>query len=263
MSAAVTGHLVLTTIHTVDAPSAVVRLLEMGVPPFLVAGGLAGVVAQRLVRKLCARCAGRGGRECPVCTDGYHGRNGVFEVLVVDDAMRTAVSSGASISSLRALARENGMGSMARDAMRKVAEGATSPHEAGKIIALSADRRPSAAAATRRFPQAPPAARGADGPAARHAPAARPSQPSGGSAPPASGRPLPWRDCLRGRRAAHRVRPRRSPCERSAPRSAPVADSPRSPALRAPASNRRSSRTRALPHLRPSTASSPRCRRAE
>ena len=138
MSAAVTGHLVLTTIHTVDAPSAVVRLLEMGVPPFLVAGGLAGVVAQRLVRKLCARCAGRGGRECPVCTDGYHGRNGVFEVLVVDDAMRTAVSSGASISSLRALARENGMGSMARDAMRKVAEGATSPHEAGKIIALSA-----------------------------------------------------------------------------------------------------------------------------
>ena len=138
MSAAVTGHLVLTTIHTVDAPSAVVRLLEMGVPPFLVAGGLAGVVAQRLVRRLCARCAGRGGRECPVCTDGYHGRHGVFEVLLVDDEMRTAVSSGASISSLRALARENGMGSMARDAMRKVAEGTTSPHEAGRIIALSA-----------------------------------------------------------------------------------------------------------------------------
>ena len=138
MSAAVTGHLVLTTIHTMDAPSAVVRLLEMGVPPFLVAGGLAGVVAQRLVRKLCARCAGRGGRECPVCTDGYHGRTGVFEVLVVDDEMRTAISSNASISSLRALARENGMGSMARDAMRKVAEAATSPHEAGKIIALAA-----------------------------------------------------------------------------------------------------------------------------
>lgn len=138
MSAAVTGHLVLTTIHTMDAPSAVVRLLEMGVPPFLVAGGLAGVVAQRLVRKLCARCAGRGGRECPVCTDGYHGRKGVFEVLVVDDEMRTAISSNASISALRALARENGMGSMARDAMRKVAEAATSPHEAGRIIALSA-----------------------------------------------------------------------------------------------------------------------------
>ena len=62
MSAAVTGHLVLTTIHTVDAPSAIVRLLEMGVPPFLVAGGLAGVVAQRLVRRVCSRCGGRGGR---------------------------------------------------------------------------------------------------------------------------------------------------------------------------------------------------------
>ena len=138
MSAAVTGHLVLTTIHTVDAPSAVVRLLEMGVPPFLVAGGLAGVVAQRLVRKLCARCAGRGGDRCPVCNDGYHGRHGVFEVLVVDDEMRTAVSSGASISSLRVLARDNGMGSMGQDARRKVSEGTTSPHEAGRIIALSA-----------------------------------------------------------------------------------------------------------------------------
>lgn len=137
MSAAVTGHLVLTTIHTVDAPSAIVRLLEMGVPPFLVAGGLAGVVAQRLVRKLCARCAGRDGGRCPVCNGGYRGRSGVFEVLAVDDEIRTAVSAGAPITELRAIACRNGMGSMARHAMRKVAEGVTSPHEAGRIIALS------------------------------------------------------------------------------------------------------------------------------
>jgi len=137
MSAAVTGHLVLTTIHTVDAPSAIVRLLEMGVPPFLVAGGLAGVVAQRLVRRQCSRCWGRGGGTCSACTDGYAGRSGVFEVLVVDDELRTAVTGGASITTLRALARRGGMGSMARDAMRQVAQGVTTPHEAGDIIAVT------------------------------------------------------------------------------------------------------------------------------
>ena len=137
MSAAVTGHLVLSTIHTVDAPSAIVRLLEMGVPPFLVAGGLAGVVAQRLVRRMCSRCQGRGGAACAVCTGGYRGRSGVFEVLVVDDEIRTAVTAGASITSLRTLARRNGMASMSRDARRQVAESVTTPHEAGKIIALT------------------------------------------------------------------------------------------------------------------------------
>ena len=137
MSAAVTGHLVLTTIHTLDAPSAIVRLLEMGVPRFLVAGGLSGIVAQRLVRRLCSRCDGRGGSDCPVCRDGYRGRSGVFEVLVVDDEIRTAVTSGASITSLRTLARRNGMRSMGRDAMRQVAERVTTPHEAGRVIALT------------------------------------------------------------------------------------------------------------------------------
>ncbi len=137
MSAAVTGHLVLTTIHTVDAPSAIVRLLEMGVPPFLVAGGLAGVVAQRLVRRVCSRCGGRGGADCGVCRGGYRGRSGVFEVLVVEDEIRTAVTSSASITTLRTLARQSGMGSMARDAMRQVAENVTTPHEAGRIMALT------------------------------------------------------------------------------------------------------------------------------
>ena len=142
MSAAVTGHLVLTTIHTVDAPSAVVRLLEMGVPRFLVAGGLAGVVAQRLVRRLCSRCAGRDSDECRVCTDGYRGRSGVFEVLTVDDDLRTAINASSSLTSLRTLARRGGMGSMARDAMRQVAQGVTTPHEAGQVIALTRGAAP-------------------------------------------------------------------------------------------------------------------------
>lgn len=137
MSAAVTGHLVLTTVHTIDAPSAVVRLLEMGVPPFLLAGGLAGVVAQRLVRRVCSHCRRRAAAACQVCRDGYRGRSGVFEVLVVDDEIRTAVAGGASVTALRALARRNGMVSMARDARRQIAEGVTTPHEVGRIIALS------------------------------------------------------------------------------------------------------------------------------
>lgn len=137
MSAAVTGHLVLTTVHTIDASSAVVRLLEMGVPPFLVAGGLAGVVAQRLVRRVCSHCRGRRGDDCRVCKDGYRGRSGVFEVLVVDDEIRTAIAADAPVTTLRALARRNGMASMARDARRQIAEGVTTPHEAGRIIALA------------------------------------------------------------------------------------------------------------------------------
>ena len=136
MSAAVTGHLVLTTIHTVDAPTAITRLLEMGVPPFLVAAGLSGVVAQRLIRRVCSRCDGRG-HDCTVCTGGYRGRSGVFEVLVVDDELRAAITTGASITSLRNLARRNGLVSMSRDALRQVAEGVTTPHEAGDVIALT------------------------------------------------------------------------------------------------------------------------------
>ena len=136
MSAAVTGHLVLTTIHTVDAPTAITRLLEMGVPPFLVAAGLSGVVAQRLIRRVCSRCDGRGDG-CTVCNGGYRGRSGVFEVLVVDDELRAAITTGASITSLRNLARRNGLVSMSRDALRQVAEGVTTPHEAGDVIALT------------------------------------------------------------------------------------------------------------------------------
>jgi type II secretory ATPase GspE/PulE/Tfp pilus assembly ATPase PilB-like protein len=136
MSAAVTGHLVLSTIHTVDAPGAVVWLLEMGVPPFLVAGGVIGVVAQRLVRRICVRCGGKG-NDCAACHDGMRGRSGVFEVLTADDEIRTAIAAGIAISALRTLARSNGMGTMADDAMRHVAEGTTTPHEAGRIISLS------------------------------------------------------------------------------------------------------------------------------
>ncbi len=146
MAAAVTGHLVLSTIHTVDAPGAITRLQNMGVPSYLLAGGLAGVVAQRLVRRLCLRCRGRGqrggngsgggggGGGCPDCHDGYRGRTGVFQVLAMTDGLREHVVNGASLGTLRQLATQGGMLSLKEDALRKVAEGVTSPHEVSRVV---------------------------------------------------------------------------------------------------------------------------------
>ena len=134
MGAAVTGHLVLSTIHATDAPGAITRLLHMGVPPHLVAGGLSAVVAQRLVRTFCRFCRGRNPEACTRCGDGYSGRTGVFQVLAMNDAIRDQIMRGASTSDLGRLASEGGMASLMEDVSRKVAEGLTSPHEAARVI---------------------------------------------------------------------------------------------------------------------------------
>ncbi|MCH8813259.1 MAG: Flp pilus assembly complex ATPase component TadA, partial [Gemmatimonadetes bacterium] len=134
MGAAVTGHLVLSTIHATDAPGAITRLLHMGVPPHLVAGGLSGVVAQRLVRTFCRFCRGRNPEDCTRCEDGYSGRTGVFQVLAMNNAIRDEIMCGASASELGRLATESGMASLTEDVSRKVAEGVTSPHEAARVI---------------------------------------------------------------------------------------------------------------------------------
>ncbi len=131
MAAAVTGHLVLSTIHTTDAPGAVTRLLHMGVPPFLVAGGLSGVVAQRLVRSTCTECRGRG---CEKCDAGLRGRTGVYQVLEITDAIRDEISGGASSARIRRLATEAGMRSLGSDARRAIAEGLTTPHEVTSVL---------------------------------------------------------------------------------------------------------------------------------
>ena len=134
MAAAVTGHLVLSTIHAIDAPGAITRLLHMGVPPHLVAGGLSAVVAQRLVRTFCRFCRGRNPEACTRCGDGYSGRTGIFQVLAMNDAIRDQIMRGASASELGRLASESGMASLTEDVSRKVAEGVTSPHEAARVI---------------------------------------------------------------------------------------------------------------------------------
>jgi type II secretory ATPase GspE/PulE/Tfp pilus assembly ATPase PilB-like protein len=133
MSAAITGHLVLSSIHTIDAPSGITRLLQMGVPPHLVAGGLSGIVSQRLVRRSCGSCGGRG-KGCPRCHDGYRGRTGVFQLLTVTEGLRELIARGGDVGEIRRRAEEGGMGTMSEDARRKVTEGVTTPHEVARVL---------------------------------------------------------------------------------------------------------------------------------
>jgi len=154
--AALTGHLVLSTLHTNDAPSAVSRLFNIGVEPYLVAAALRGVLAQRLLRKICSHCKepvemtaplqrtmqqlseGSGtpieqifkGAGCAKCRNtGYAGRIGVFEMFVPDDETLDAISRGASLQELRRLTKAAGFVSLRQDGLEKVKAGLTTLEE--------------------------------------------------------------------------------------------------------------------------------------
>jgi general secretion pathway protein E len=127
IQASLTGHLVLATLHTNDATSAVTRLTDMGVEPFLLSSSLLGVLAQRLLRKLCKTCHGAG---CAACGQtGYSGRSGVFELLVTDDAIRAQIHNRASEADIRQAALQGGMTLMREDGERLVQLGITSREE--------------------------------------------------------------------------------------------------------------------------------------
>lgn len=154
--AALTGHLVLTTLHTLDAPGALTRLVDMGVPAFLVASSLTAVVAQRLVRRPCPRCvtdvepdddvlraasvdAGvklRMGTGCESCGQtGYQGRIGVFEVLTVDRELRAQLAKSADEETLRGLATAKGMTTLRASAIRAALAGSTTLEEVARVCA--------------------------------------------------------------------------------------------------------------------------------
>ncbi|RZL64224.1 MAG: type II secretion system protein GspE [Variovorax sp.] len=127
IQASLTGHLVLATLHTNDAVSAVTRLTDMGVEPFLLSSSLLGVLAQRLVRKVCTVCAGSG---CETCGQtGYQGRTGIFELLVADDVVQSLIHSRAPESQLFVEAERGGLRSMREDGERLVQAGITSRAE--------------------------------------------------------------------------------------------------------------------------------------
>ncbi len=132
--AALTGHLVLSTIHTNDAPSTLTRMVEMGLPPFLVVAATNGIIAQRLVRRLCRDCQGKG---CSRCNrTGYRGRLAVHEILTFTDSLRQAVLDGRGASELRKLARAEGMVTMYEDGLEKVEQGLTTREEVARVVGL-------------------------------------------------------------------------------------------------------------------------------
>jgi general secretion pathway protein E len=127
IQASLTGHLVLATLHTNDAASAVNRLIDMGVEPFLLSSSLLGVLAQRLVRKRCSACGAEG---CQLCAQtGYAGRTGIFELLIASDEIRSQIHHRAAEADLRATALAQGMQLMQADGQRLVDAGITSAEE--------------------------------------------------------------------------------------------------------------------------------------
>ncbi|MEI7705822.1 MAG: GspE/PulE family protein [Deltaproteobacteria bacterium] len=162
VQAALTGHLVLTTLHTSDAVGAVARMRDLGVPGFLIAATLTGVVAQRLVRGVCPNCAqdvlltadqvaelgvrhpeehagkliARRGVGCPRCRfTGFYGRTGIFEILSVNHRLRHLIAEGATPEVLARTARQDGLRTLREHAVLKVASGATSFEEAMRSTA--------------------------------------------------------------------------------------------------------------------------------
>jgi len=153
VQSALTGHLMLSSIHASDAAGVLTRLIDLGVEPFLIASSVIGVVAQRMVRRICPDCShsieaplveqmaykreiGEGkteflyGTGCATCAyTGYLGRTGIFEILAISDGIRTLVTNRASSSEIRLRALEEGMSSMMNDGMRKVQSEITTPSE--------------------------------------------------------------------------------------------------------------------------------------
>jgi general secretion pathway protein E len=140
IQASLTGHLVLATLHTNDAPSAVTRLTDMGVEPFLLSSSLLGVLAQRLVRKLCVHCRRQDEHKrwhpvgCPQCSHtGYKGRTGVYELMVADDKINALIHNRASEAELTRAAEAGGMSTMRADGERLVGTGVTSLEEVLRV----------------------------------------------------------------------------------------------------------------------------------
>ena len=158
VQAALTGHIVLSTLHTNDAPSSVIRLIDMGIEPYLISSSVIGIIAQRLVRKICPKCK-KGikitpdmkkildeyeissneitlykGEGCPYCKDtGYKGRIAIFELMVMTENIRDLISKNVTTGKLRQAAISEGMCQLREDGIKKVCEGITTIDEVLRV----------------------------------------------------------------------------------------------------------------------------------
>jgi type II secretory ATPase GspE/PulE/Tfp pilus assembly ATPase PilB-like protein len=165
IQAALTGHLVLSTLHTNDASSAATRLIDMGVEPYLVCSSLLGIMAQRLVRQTCSDCRGMDipsdpeglrvkgvaaarpdldpslpASECPNCSGtGYRGRTGIFELLAMDDDLRELILADARAHHIKEAALKKGMRTLRDDGLVKVSHGVTTTEEVFRVTQEDSD----------------------------------------------------------------------------------------------------------------------------
>jgi type IV pilus assembly protein PilB len=164
VQASLTGHLVFSTLHTNDAPSTITRLRDMGIEPYLITATLEGILAQRLVRKICTDCKmpfepgpeqlmelnlrpqdvkGRKffyGAGCPKCNNtGYKGRSGIFELIVMDDNLRDCVSQGGSTDQIRNMVRQSGVVGLREAGLRQMFNGITTIEEVVRETVLEED----------------------------------------------------------------------------------------------------------------------------
>jgi len=158
IEASLTGHLVFSTLHTNDAPSAVTRMVDMGVPGYLVASSVIAIMAQRLVRTICPKCRQKyrpsdevleeigftpeqletatfmRGKGCNACSkSGYKGRIGIYELMIVNNKVRELVFAGANTTEIRKLAIEQGMNTLYLDGLEKVLKGVTTIEEVYRV----------------------------------------------------------------------------------------------------------------------------------
>lgn len=161
VQAALTGHIVLSTLHTNDAPSSVIRLIDMGIAPFLISSSVIGVIAQRLIRKICPKCKKEikitsdmkkildeyeissneitlyKGEGCPYCKDtGYKGRVAIFELMVITENIRDLITQNVSTGKIREAAVKEGMCLLKLDGIKKVCEGITTIDEVLRVASV-------------------------------------------------------------------------------------------------------------------------------
>jgi general secretion pathway protein E len=156
IQSALTGHLVFSTLHTNDAPSAITRLLDMGVESFLLSSTVRGILAQRLLRRICPECkevdkSGTDEEEfkalgmvddvplyrgcgCESCSNtGFYGRTGIFEMLIIDDEIRKLILANADANQIRTVARQRGMRTLLEDGIKKITAGETTLNEVFRV----------------------------------------------------------------------------------------------------------------------------------
>ena len=160
VEASLTGHLVLSTLHTNNAPSAVIRMVDMGIEPYLISATIIGVLAQRLARVICKNCKEEyqvkaselrvfgheakdkdemvtlaRGRGCEVCRHtGYKGRTGIYELMTMNDEVAELIVRRAPLADIREAAKANGMNELREDGLQKILNRVTTPDEVRKVV---------------------------------------------------------------------------------------------------------------------------------